>query len=180
MEKVQSFLCVLSKDQKTDLLVAKTLVHFYTEVVIARSEPNINAALRKQLKQTGERLLEDILGIETDAIDAVLSAFFERISTNPELIQRENDGCCRIIAKFLSIEELETNIDALTKIIRLGENQAHGGHLLRLCAGDEILRELCLIITHEKSIRVRRLALEVACHIQGLVETTIFEWSSKH
>lgn len=175
MEKVRSFFCVLSKGQKTDLLVAKTLVHFYTEVVIARSEPNINAATGKQLKQTCERLLKDILDVQSDAIDVVLEAFFERINSNPELIQRENDGCCQIIASFLSIEELETNIDALIKIIRLGENQAHGGHFLRLCAGEAILRELCLIITCEKSVRVQRLALEVACHIQGLVKTTVLK-----
>lgn len=180
MTNVQILLCFLSKNKQTNFSVANTLVHFYGEVMIVQNEPNINAEFHAQLRQTGEHLLNAILDIQSNVVHIVLVAYFDRINEQPELVQQASDGCMRFIVRFMSIEWLETNIEVLNRIIRLGENRVHGRHLLRLCSRDSIIRELTTIITQIRSVRAQRLAIELAIHIQELVFFRAIEFEFEH
>lgn len=162
MNTIQKFLHILFEIQSTELFVSKTLVHFYTEVLLTQHEPNIEAEFLLQLEQTSQYLLKVILNTDIRVLEIIIQTLFSRIEIKPALIRLEPNGLIQIIKGFLTIESLVMNITALNSLIRLRRNN----DLLRLCAQPPIVDVLTHLICKLKSIKIRRLALELAVYIQ--------------
>lgn len=168
MRHVLNLLCVLSKKKKTQLLVTKTLICFYTEALIVQNDPNTNRRFRRQLQDICQRLSSIISQEqrqECDALKIMVKIFFDRIDTYPELIQYDRSGFAAIIAMFLAVEDYDINIDTLTRVIQFGESGIHGRAILLLCADQPILKTLSLC-TNLCSIKLQKLSLQLAQLVQ--------------
>lgn len=165
VEHIQRFLRVLLTNEKTAFLVTKTSIFVYTTAVMLQNESNSN---RQQLQQTchfmSSTISEDEL--ELDVLEDMIEAFFEEIDRHPDIIQRDMDGCTRIITQFLEVDDKIVNNNALTEIIEFGRDHPNGIELMRLCAREAVIRQLSRIIRFIKGIKTQSLALQLACLIQ--------------
>lgn len=160
------FLCILFEKRKTQFLVTKTLIYFYTEALISRNKPNTNRHFRRQLHEICRRLSMTIAQRqEYETVKIMVKVFFDRIDTYPELIQYDRAGFAAIIAMFLAVEDNDIYIDTLSRVIQFGDSDVHGQAMLLLCADEPILNLLSRC-TYVYSVRVQKLALELAQLVQ--------------
>lgn len=108
-------------------------------------------------------------------MDAIIETFFLQVTFSPHIIEVETVGSVRIVTKFLSYENVDVNCNALTQMIECGKafDTENGRNWMRFCTKEGIVRELSKIITTISGIKLRKLALELACDIQRYIKLLI-------
>lgn len=169
MVPVQNFIRILSNSRKTVLLVSKTIVQFYVEVVVLLTERNLDIEFKNLLKLIRRDLVQNITKDDQDwrAMQNIVEAFFKLTSNQSEPIRCDASGCERIIGKFLTFDDVDVTIDVLTKLIQNAENPNYGNALLQVCSRQLVLDALSDIITNITKVRIQVLALKLACRMQG-------------
>lgn len=169
MVPVQNFIRILSNSRKTVLLVSKTIVQFYFEVVVLLTERNLDREFKNLLKLIRRDLVQNITKDDQDwrAIQNIVEAFFKLTSNQSEPIRCDASGCERIIGKFLTFDDVDVTIDVLTRLIQNAENPNYGNALLQVCSRQLVLDALSDIITNIMKARIQALALKLACRMQG-------------
>ena len=165
---VQRFIGALLRSEKTSKLIAKTTVYFYIEAVVKQNETRFGQEFRDQMQQTSEYLSLEIAQdvLPEHIVEILCDTFFDKISRRPEILQSDREGCERIIVRFLSIDDVNINIQTMDHIIRCGNIHVHGRRILRFCSSQAIVREITTIITGVKNIKMNTKALDLACKIE--------------
>lgn len=167
---VQQFICVLQKSIQASFLLAETMVFLYAEAAVMRNVANLDRNFKDQMRQTCQYvslvIADNVLVLSIWEI--VCDTFFDKIFRRPEIIQNDAEGCERIIVKFLTEPFAEIIIKTMEHMIRCGVIRVHGKRILRFCSRGAIVRELSRIITLKKIIKIKKVALELACDIERL------------
>lgn len=176
---MQPMLCdclgILCENNATALLVAKTIVGFYFQVVIKRHEQRDPTPFRHELGHIRERIYHFIVSLPNDsnvAINAILIDFFKRLNANPKTVRYDTQGMGEIIGKFFLVEILDVNLKLLHELLAFGKkhHEGHGADLIELCTNQPaVMNGLTSIIRDVNSVRTQRLALEVANEMQSFV-----------
>ncbi|XP_031634070.1 uncharacterized protein LOC116347564 [Contarinia nasturtii] len=165
LEHFQKIIRAMLRNDHASQLVANTVVCLYTHAIVLRYDTNTTAAIKNQMQQMQRFMSMGIAesNLTQPGMTAIIDAFF-RQDTN-YMIERDTAGCVEIVANFLRFEHVDVNGHAITKIIECGKS-ANGHNWLQFCTNQNIVRELTIIITSISGVKVRKLALELACNMQ--------------
>lgn len=165
-------LCVLCANNATTSLVAKTMVDFYSQVIIKRHHTSRTIPFWHALGQIREQIYRFIVDLPIDAYDsmmAILNAFFKRLNATPEVSSYDDQGIGEIIGKFLTVDALDVNLKLMDDLLAFCKKHLdeYGADLLQLLANQPaVINALDSIIYDVKSVRAQRLALELAYEMQ--------------
>lgn len=161
---LQNFIRVVAVEPKATFLVARTIVHMYIEAVQWKAKANMRSNQKRNVTKTCDDLSNALThdNYEDDALVVISTCFFEQVAKKLHVLAYDDDGCKRIIVRFLSCEDPEETLHRLVRLMKKRNNT----NIHQICAEAEVINEICEIIQTMSAVKPLKAALELATLLQ--------------